>query len=514
MNSILEAFLTHAQQTPNKPCILFEGQTLTYTALRAAAQKFAQALSIWGLHPTDRVALFLENSPEFLIAYLGTWWAGGTVVLVNTAYRQVELRHILNDSSARLCITGGGQQQELARIRHDLPHLEHILETGDDLTHFLNPQSLIPNPQSPISNPQSPQPNSIAIIAYTSGTTGRSKGAMLLHRNLIANAQAICEAWRWTSADHLLHMLPLFHAHGLMVGMHGTWVAGSSIELHRKFDAALAYTRLLSEDFSMFFGVPTMYTRLIQEAQARAQKPAHLRLYVSGSAPLSAQTFAEFENLFGQKILERYGMTETVMNTTNPYDATDGERRPATVGRPFPRQEARVVDVRTRQPLPPETIGEIEVRGPHVFAGYLNRPDATAESFDSAGWFRTGDLGQMSADGYFTITGRAKELIITGGYNVYPREVEDVLAQCPGVAEVAVFGLPDAEFGECVCAAIVRADNTLMADAITTFCKDQLAGYKKPRQIFFVEGLPRNAMGKVQKHLLAASCSASPHPPE
>ena len=493
MNSILEAFLAHAQQTPNKRCVGFEGQTLTYADLRTGAEKFAQALIAWGLQPNDRVALFLENSPDFISAYLGTWWAGGTVVLVNSAYRQVELRHILNDSSARLCITGGAQHQELNRIRDGLPHLERSLETGDDLARFLTLET-------PITNYQLPILSSAAVIAYTSGTTGRSKGAMLLHQNLIANAQAVCEAWHWTPADHLLHMLPLFHTHGLMVGMHGTWVAGSSVELHRKFDAAFAYDRLLSGDFSLFFGVPTMYTRLIQVAQTRAQKPPPLRLYVSGSAPLSAQTFAEFENLFGQKILERYGMTETAMNTTNPYW---GERRPGTVGQPFPRQETRVVDVRTRQLMQTEAIGEIEVRGPHVFAGYLNQPEATAESINSEGWFRTGDLGWMSADGYFTITGRAKELIITGGYNVYPREVEDVLAQCPGVAEVAVFGLPDAEFGECVCAAIVRDDQNLMADAITTFCKEQLAGYKKPRQIFFVEALPRNAMGKVQKHVLA-----------
>jgi malonyl-CoA/methylmalonyl-CoA synthetase len=496
MNSILEAFLGHAEQTPGKPCLIFEGQTFTYANLYTAAQHFAQALVDWGLQPNDRVALFLENSPDFLIAYLGTWWAGGTVVLVNTAYRQVELRHILNDSGARLCLTSGAQRAELDRIRHDLPHLEHILEPGDDLNH----QSRLPNPQPPITHHHLPKTASVAVIAYTSGTTGRSKGAMLLHRNLIANAQAICQAWHWANTDHLLNMLPLFHVHGLMVGMHGTWVAGASAELHRKFDAALAYQRLQSGDFSLFFGVPTMYTRLIQEARRHAHVPQPIRLYVSGSAPLSRQTFAEFENLFGQKILERYGMTETVMNTTNPYG---GERRPGTVGLPFPGQQARVVDVRTRQPLPSEHIGEIEVRGPHVFAGYLNRPEATAESLAPDGWFRTGDLGQMSADGYLTITGRAKELIITGGYNVYPREVEDVLTQCPGVAEAAVFSQPDAEFGECVCAAIVRSNSALKAEAVIAFCKDQLASYKKPRHIFFVDSLPRNAMGKVQKSVLA-----------
>ena len=285
-----------------------------------------------------------------------------------------------------------------------------------------------------------------------------------------------------------------------MVGMHGTWLTGASVELHRRFDATLAYDRLLAGDVSLFFGVPTMYTRLIQEARVRAQRTAPLRLYVSGSAPLSAQTAAEFEALFGQQILERYGMTETIMNTTNPYD---GERRPGTVGQPFPGQQARVVDLRTRAPLPPGAAGEIEVRGPHVFAGYLNRAQATVEAINSEGWFRTGDLGTFSHDGYLSITGRASELIITGGYNVYPREIEEVLALCPGVAEVAVFGMPDAEYGERVCAAVVRADPALQAGALIEFLKDQLAGYKKPRHIVFVDALPRNALGKVQKHVLA-----------
>jgi malonyl-CoA/methylmalonyl-CoA synthetase len=249
----------------------------------------------------------------------------------------------------------------------------------------------------------------------------------------------------------------------------------------------------------MFFGVPTMYTRLLAEAARRPERPAPLRLYVSGSAPLSAQTFEEFREIFGQAILERYGMTETIMNMTNPYE---GERRPGTVGLPFPGQEARVVDVQTRKPLPPNTDGEIEVRGLHVFAGYWQRPEATAESFSEDGWFRTGDLGQVSEDGYYTINGRAKELIISGGYNIYPREVEEVLHNCPGVGEVAVFGQPDSEFGEMVVAAIVPSDPTLTAEQITNYIRDQLAGYKKPRKILFMEALPRNAMGKVQKHLL------------
>jgi malonyl-CoA/methylmalonyl-CoA synthetase len=247
-----------------------------------------------------------------------------------------------------------------------------------------------------------------------------------------------------------------------------------------------------------------MYTRLLREARARDERPRPIRLYVSGSAPLSPQAFDEFEQRFGERILERYGMTETIMNLTNPYE---GERRPGTVGRPFPGQEARVVDVETREPLAEGEIGEIEVRGPNVFPGYWNSPDATEESFDAEGWFATGDLGSVGEDGYFTISGRAKELIISGGFNVYPREVEDVIEGCPGVSEVAVVGLPDPEFGESVVAVVVPEDPGLTAEKVTSFCREELAGYKKPREVVFVDDLPRNALGKVLKYRIREGLS-------
>jgi malonyl-CoA/methylmalonyl-CoA synthetase len=291
--------------------------------------------------------------------------------------------------------------------------------------------------------------------------------------------------------------LPLFHTHGLMVGAHGTFFTGASAELRRRFDDAGVYEALLEGSFTMFFGVPTMYTRLLREAEAREERPRPLRLYVAGSAALSPQAFEQFEKLFGERILERYGMTETGMNLTNPYD---GERRPGTVGGPFPGQEARVVDVESREPLASDEVGEIEVRGPHVFAGYWERPDATEEVFEENGWFRTGDLGSVDEDGYFTISGRTKELIISGGYNVYPREVEELLEGHPGVAEVAVVGLADEEFGEKVTAVVVRDDPELTKKEVQDFCSDDLAGYKKPREVVFVDELPRNAMGKVLKH--------------
>jgi malonyl-CoA/methylmalonyl-CoA synthetase len=485
--SIAEAFVTNAERSPEKLCLRFEGEEISYRSLRARAEGFGAGLVAWGLRPGDRVALFMGNHPDLLAAYMGTHLAGGVIVPVNTQYRKGELAHIFGDAGVRLCLTDEERKPELERTRGVLPELEAVIGAETGFEDFLG-ETL---------DQELPRAEDLAVIAYTSGTTGRSKGAMLLHRNLLANARAVCEAWHWTGEDTLFLALPLFHTHGLMVGAHGTFLMGSGAELHRKFDAAVAYDALLEGRVTMFFGVPTMYTRLLREAEAREERPAPIRLYVSGSAPLSPQAFDEFEELFGERILERYGMTETIMNLTNPYE---GERKPGTVGLPFPGQEARVVDVETREPMPDGEIGEIEVRGPNVFPGYWNRPDATEETFDKEGWFATGDLGFVGEDGYFTISGRAKELIITGGYNVYPREVEEVIESCPGVSEVAVVGLPDAEFGERVVAAVVREDQGLTAEKVTDFCREDLASFKKPREVVFVEGLPRNALGKVLKH--------------
>jgi malonyl-CoA/methylmalonyl-CoA synthetase len=485
--SIAEAFVTNAERSPEKLCLRFEGEEISYRSLCARAEGFGAGLVAWGLRPGERVALFMGNHPDLLAAYVGTHLAGGVVVPVNTQYRKGELGHIFGDAGVRLCLTDAERKPELERTREDLPELEAVIEAETGFEGFLG-ESL---------DQQLPRGDDLAVIAYTSGTTGRSKGAMLLHRNLLANARAVCEAWHWTGEDTLFLALPLFHTHGLMVGAHGTFLMGSGAELHRKFDATVAYDALLEGRVTMFFGVPTMYTRLLREAEIRGERPAPIRLYVSGSAPLSPQAFDEFEGLFGECILERYGMTETIMNLTNPYE---GERKPGTVGRPFPGQEARVVDVETREPLADGEIGEIEVRGPNVFPGYWNRPDATDESFDQEGWFATGDLGCVGEDGYYTISGRSKELIISGGYNVYPREVEEVIEGCPGVSEVAVVGLPDPEFGERVVAAVVREDQGLTAEKVTDYCREDLASFKKPRDVVFVEELPRNALGKVLKH--------------
>ncbi|HEX6799252.1 MAG TPA: acyl-CoA synthetase [Ktedonobacterales bacterium] len=566
LHSIAEAVQQHAQQRPERVALEFEGRAISYAELAAQAERFARALAAWSVGPGDRVALFLENCPEFVTAYLGTHLAGGIVVLVNTQYREVELRHIMTDAGVRLCVTDAAGAEELARLAptgaepqaseggapqaserteprastgrpyaSEMSQLETLVIVGDGAIRLPSPPRRraaggedTPHPRrvayadflaggeaSAISTPALPELEAPAILAYTSGTTGRAKGALLSHRNLTANIAAVTSAWHWTDRDRLLLVLPLFHAHGLMVGLHGTLYTGASAVLRRHFDAAKVLDTLRDDPaISMFFGVPTMYARLLAEAERRASGDHQggasrpLRLFVSGSAPLSAQVFADFERVFGQRILERYGMTETIMNLTNPYD---GERRAGTVGGPFPGQEARVVGVASgepgvyRTPLPPGAIGEIEVRGPNVFGGYWNRPDATAEAFSADGWFKTGDLGWVSEDGYFTITGRARELIISGGYNVYPREVEDVLAQHPAVAEVAVLGLPDADLGERVVAVVVpRAGQEPPAEDLIAYCRERLASYKKPRRVVFAAGLPRNALGKVQKHLLAA----------
>jgi malonyl-CoA/methylmalonyl-CoA synthetase len=505
---LLQVFLEHARDTPDRLALIFGSERYTYGELASRVTAFAQALRRRGVRNGERVALFLENSPQFVIAYLGVQYAHGIVVLVNTQYRQVELDHILTDSGAYACITGAAGAAELAPLLPGLPQLKQLITVEPPST-SLPPPLTVHSFEELLAEPVEqhlmsvPGDINLAVIGYTSGTTGRSKGAMLRQSNLLSNIRAVTQAWRWTAADRLLLALPLFHTHGLMVGLHGTLYTGASVDLRRRFVAS-EVLQALHEDphLTLFFGVPTMYGRLLEESRRTGLKPRPLRLMVSGSAPLSAQLFHEIEAEFDQRILERYGMTETIMNTTNPYE---GERRPGTVGMPFPGQEARVVDVRGRKPVPDGELGEIEVRGPHVFAGYWGRDEATRESFDPDGWwFRTGDLGFRDADGYFHITGRARELIISGGFNVYPREVEEVLATHPGVGEVAVLGLPDPDFGEQVVAVVVPAAGQPApeAQALVDWCKDRLASFKKPRRVELVDALPRNALGKIQKHVL------------
>ncbi|MGO8948601.1 MAG: acyl-CoA synthetase [Ktedonobacterales bacterium] len=513
MNSIVEAVFAHAR-VPERPALWFEREMLTYGQLASDVQRFASALSSWGLRPGDRVALFLEASPAFVIAYLGTQLARGIAVPVNTDYRQIELTHLLTDAGVRLCVTSAAGADTLRSLTlpaelatllvtagesNNLPKQEKLEQVS--FAEFIAGTLARPRVLPPLPALEDP-----AVIAYTSGTTGRAKGALLCHRNLVSNIATVTATWHWTETDRLLLTLPLFHTHGLMVGLHGTLYSGGSAIVRQRFVAAEVLSTLQDdESITLFFGVPTMYGRLLAQAEEQSEPARQLRLYVSGSAPLSPQLFLAFQRRFGQPILERYGMTETLMIMSNPYE--EKRRRPGTVGLPFPGQEARVVDRGTRAPLPAGEIGEIEVKGPNVFSGYWKRPDANAEAFSADGWFKTGDLGSCSPDGYYTITGRSRELIITGGYNVYPREVEDVLLAYPGVGEAAVLGLPDPDLGEQVVAVIVPRPGAThpSAEDLLNFCRAQLAGYKKPRRVIFLDALPRNALGKVQKHVLAQS---------
>jgi malonyl-CoA/methylmalonyl-CoA synthetase len=334
-------------------------------------------------------------------------------------------------------------------------------------------------------------PGDPALLCYTSGTTGAPKGAVLVHGNLLATVEALRLAWRWTPDDRLVLALPLFHIHGLGVGLHGTLAAGASAVLLPRFDVDAVLDAAADHDATLFFGVPTMYARLADSP--RVGELARLRLCVSGSAPLPAPLWERLRTDAGQAVLERYGMTETVMNVSNPHD---GERRPGAVGLPLPGVEVR---------LSGGNPGEILLRGPNVFAGYWNRPDATAAAFDGEGWFRSGDIGALDDDGYLRIVGRSKELIISGGFNVYPREVEDVLRAHPGVADAAVVGAPSTEWGEAVTAFVVPAGAAPAEEDLLAHAAAALAPYKRPRAVRFVAELPRNALGKVLKHELVAA---------
>jgi malonyl-CoA/methylmalonyl-CoA synthetase len=451
-----------------------EGLRLSAAALAeltaAAAGRYAAA----GLVPGSRVLLSAPPSVDLVIAYVAAVRAGLTVVPANAAYTGRELAHLVADAGPSLAVMD--DPGRLAGL--DLP------VTTPDLAGL---------PATGLAVLDAAAPGDVGLIIYTSGTTGLPKGALLTHANLLATAHAVRLAWRWRSDDRLAMCLPLFHIHGLGVGLHGTLVAGASLVLLPKFDPGAIAGAVGDHGATLFFGVPTMYHRLADSPHLPAL--AGLRLVVSGSAPLPAELHAALAAGSGQRVLERYGMTETGMLVSNPYE---GERRPGTVGFALPGVSVR---------LAPRDGGtaEIEVRGPNVIAGYLNRAGATAEAFTGDGWFRTGDLGTLDDDGYLRISGRAKELIISGGYNVYPREVEEVLREHPGVADAAVVGAPSAEWGETVVAFVVPADavdTATLERGLAEWCAGRLASYKRPRGWRWIDAVPRNALGKVLRHEL------------
>jgi malonyl-CoA/methylmalonyl-CoA synthetase len=440
----------------------------------------------------DRLAAQIAKSPQALAVYAACAQTGVIFLPLNTAYTPAEVSYFLENSGAKLFLCDGKDAKALAPVSQKTGARQDTLN-ADGTGSFPDLAAAHPDAFETVARDK----DDLAAFLYTSGTTGRSKGAMLTQDNLLSNAQVLTGYWQFTDADVLLHALPIFHTHGLFVATNVCLAAGAQMVFYPGFDAEKIIKDMPRATTMM--GVPTFYTRLLDRDDFTAEVAGNMRLFISGSAPLLAETHRAFEARTGHRILERYGMTETNMNTSNPYD---GERRPGTVGFPLPGVELRVCDD-TGAELPQGEIGTIEVRGPNVFKGYWRMPEKTAEELRDTGFFITGDLGLVDVDGYVTIVGRGKDLIISGGYNIYPKEIELVLDQAPGVMESAVIGVPHPDFGETPVGVLARRPGeTPDTDAIMTSLGDALARFKHPRKLVVVDALPRNTMGKVQKNVL------------
>jgi malonyl-CoA/methylmalonyl-CoA synthetase len=471
-----------------------DGSVLSYADLQDLSGRVAQVLLDLGVRPGDRVAAQVEKSAEALMLYLGCLRAGAVYLPLNTAYTVGEIRYFLGDAEPTVFVCRPELEEQMAALGRELgvPHVITLGEHGDGSLWAKVAAAVAGDVDVPRSQ------DDLAAFLYTSGTTGRSKGAMLSHGNLASNAATLRDAWRFTADDRLLHALPIFHTHGLFVATNITLMAGGSLLYLPRFDLA-DMMRLLPKATTMM-GVPTFYTRLLSRPDFTRELVAHMRLFVSGSAPLSAETHREFGARTGHAILERYGMTETNMNTSNPYD---GDRIPGSVGKPLPGVEIRITDPETGAVLPQGGIGMIEVRGPNVFKGYWRMPEKTKAEFREDGFFISGDLGYIDPRGYVYISGRGKDLIISGGFNVYPAEVEGAIEALPGVAECAVIGVPHADFGEGVVAVVIAKPGAALDEKqMIAALGIELAKYKLPKRIYVADSLPRNAMGKVQKNQL------------
>jgi malonyl-CoA/methylmalonyl-CoA synthetase len=475
---------------------LSNGDIVTYQDFLTRAAQIANVMVQSGLKPGDRVAVQVEKSPEALALYAACVQSGLVFLPLNTAYTVDELTYFIENSGAALIVCGGTSAAALTPIATSLGA---TLETlNDDGTGSL--MALADNSPKQFAT-VARGGDDLAAFLYTSGTTGRSKGAMLTQENLLSNAQTLVEHWRFTAEDVLLHALPIFHTHGLFVATNITLAAGGSMIFLPRFNLD-QIIEMLPQATTMM-GVPTFYTRLLGDSRFTGTLTAHMRLFISGSAPLLSETHAQFEERTGHRILERYGMTETNMNTSNPYE---GERRAGTVGFPLPGVELKITDPATGNTLPDGEVGQIEVRGANVFKGYWQMPEKTAEELRADGFFITGDLGSIDADGYVQIVGRNKDLIISGGYNIYPKEIELVLDDQPGVLESAVIGVPHPDFGETVVGIVIpEAGQSPDLDAIMAAVKQSLARFKHPQKLVVLEELPRNTMGKVQKNILRDS---------
>ena len=469
------------------------GAQMTGAAFHALALRYAAALDGLGLQPGDRMAVQIDKTPAALALYAAALASGVVFLPLNTAYTADEVEYFVGNSGAALLVGSPARADALGAVaaRHGAQ-----FQTMDDAGQGTLPDLAAAAPGGFAPVPRAP--DDLAAILYTSGTTGRSKGAMLTQQNLLSNAEVLAAEWRFTPADVLLHALPIFHTHGLFVACNVVMLSGASMIFLPGFKADQVIGWLPKATTMM--GVPTFYTRLLDDPRFNRELVAHMRLFTSGSAPLLAETHVQFEERTGHRILERYGMTETNMNTSNPYE---GDRRAGTVGLPLPGVELKITDPVTGETLPQGEPGMIEVRGANVFKGYWQMPEKTREELREDGFFITGDIGVIDADGYVSIVGRQKDLIITGGYNVYPKEIELILDDQPGVLESAVIGVPHPDFGEAVVAVLVPAKGEKIdTAAIGAVLGQSLAKFKQPKQILVLPDLPRNTMGKVQKNLL------------
>ncbi|MEM7208001.1 MAG: malonyl-CoA synthase [Pseudomonadota bacterium] len=476
---------------------LINNRSYTYGDVLDVTGRFANVLVGLGVQPGDRVAVQVNKSIEAVMLYPATVRAGGAFLPLNTAYTASEIEYFLDNAKPRVFVCDPskyGDYESICEARGIRLEALGVYGTDENIGSLAEAGSSAPVEFETVVRGA----DDLAAILYTSGTTGRSKGAMLTHENLLSNAKVLADYWRFTSDDVLLHILPIFHTHGLFVAINTVLLARASMYFRHGFSVDDVIENL--PHCTTMMGVPTHYTRLLDDDRFNQELTSHMRLFTSGSAPLLAETHKHFEARTGHRILERYGMTETNMNTSNPYE---GERRAGTVGFPLPGTEVVINNAETGEQVPNGETGAIEVRGPNVFKGYWEMPDKTREELRDNGFFITGDLGKIDEDGYVHIVGRAKDLIISGGFNVYPKEIESVLDDIDGVSESAVIGIPHSDFGEAVVGVLVAERNAeLDENSILESLKTKIARFKQPKKIFVIDELPRNTMGKVQKNVL------------
>ena len=490
--NIIAHFLAAAEQAGDKPFLIERGEPiLRFAEIDARTGRLAARLRALGGEVGDRIVVQVEKSPENVLLYLAALRAGLIYVPLNTGYTAAELAFFLADAEPAVVVCRPA----------DAGQVQGLMTSGRLVTLGADGTGSLLDDVPAASLPAAPrEPGDLAAILYTSGTTGRSKGAMLSHANLLSNALTLKALWSWRSDDVLIHILPVYHVHGLFVALHGALLAGATVLFHRGFDPAEVIA-----DFpraTVLMGVPTHYTRLTAAPELTPAACRNMRLFVSGSAPLLAEAHERFAAKTGQRILERYGMTETGMITSNPYEG--GERVAGTVGYPLPGVEVRICG-EGGQPVSPSEPGVLEVRGPNVFAGYWRMPEKTKQEIRPDGFFVTGDVATQDADGRITLVGRAKDLIIAGGLNIYPKEIEEAIDALPGVEESAVIGVPHPDMGEGVVAVVVaQPGGSVTEEGVRAALEGQLARFKQPRRVIVVEALPRNAMGKVQKAALRA----------